>query len=436
MGDREEVVAAARSQVGLPYATHRDCSGFTAWCYAQAGITIPQGSEAQRREGERVGEGKYLPGDLLFWATPSGHVALYEDNEQVIHALNERAGIVRSSIYAEMGGAFQGARRIIKGESKPAETITFGNVKHPPYETHIVPKPWEGAGFDRVPPRKVVGVCDHKWWGYGDALALVRLFGTGGERQGDALTDYSITQEGEVVLLNEWWGTRSPWANGPANDLEGDGPLFVRKLGVGAVNARLVSIENEGKDDRLTDIQFRRTAELHAYLFDSCRVPYDQYPYNPNVGCVTSLQHWELGPKQCPFAGMRSQTDALQDAVRGILKAAQTGGTDEPIPPVDPPEPDHDWLPDGMTIDIVRALFGKGVRHNADGTETEVVFDEKGVISNAWLARGAKDKAYPGFQEWWVTKDSATGKNRHVVAFNNGWVLFGDGADRSSWKWL
>jgi hypothetical protein len=175
--------------------------------------------------------------------------------------------------------------------------ITFGNVKHPPYQTRIVPKPWEGAGFDRVPPRKNVGVCDHKWWGYGDALSLVRLFGTGGERQSDALTDYSITQDGEIVLLNEWWGTRAPWANGPTTDLEGDGPLYVRKLGIAAVNSRLVSIENEGKDDELTDIQFQRTAELHAYLFDQFRVPYDEYPFKPNSNTGSSV------PRSAHFRG-------------------------------------------------------------------------------------------------------------------------------------
>ena len=313
-------------------------------------------------------------------------------------------------------------------------SVTFGNVKHPPYETKIVPKPWEGAGFDRVPPRKPVGVCDHQWWGYGDKYSLVRLFGTGGERQADALTDYSITQEGEVVLLNEWWSTRAPWANGPANDLEGDGPLFVRTLGVVAVNGRLVSIENEGKGEKLTAAQFRSLAQLHAYLFDQFRVPYDQYPLNPNVGCVTALQHWEFGPKECPFAGIRSQTDELQDAVRGILKAAQTGGAADPVPPVNPPAPDHSWIPDGLTEEIVRNRFGRGVRHVGDQTST-FEFDMKGLISNAWLARGKKDGAYPSADEWWVLP-GADGKTRNVVTFENGWVLIGDGGERSSWKWL
>jgi hypothetical protein len=130
---------------------------------------------------------------------------------------------------------------------------------------------------------------------------------------------------------------------------------------------------------------------------------------------------------------MRRQTDALQDTVRGILQAAQTGGAADPVPPVNPPEPDHDWLPDGLTEHIVRDRFGTGTKHV--GTEIiEFGFDPKGVISNAWLARGAKDHAYPGIDDWWVLPEKET--NRHVVTFDNGWVLTGTGTDRSSWTWL
>lgn len=315
--------------------------------------------------------------------------------------------------------------------------ITFGNVPHPRYERHIVPKPWEGAGFDRVAPRKPVGLCMHKWWGFGDKLALVRLFGTGGERQGDALTDYSLTQEGELVLLNEPEGTRSPWANGAADHLEGDGPLFVRKLGVSAVNARLLSVEFEGKDEPLTRLQMEVGSSLWAHWFDRVKVPWNEYPNNPHVGCVTDLDHWEFASKECPFAGARSQRTMFQDMVRGKMRSAQEGGSPSPIPSPNPPAPDHDWLPDGLTERAVRSMFGQGTRHNADGSTTMFGFDQKGIISNAWLARGAKDKQYPPAGDWWVVQDTTTtAGNRHIVTFRNGWVLFGESDNRATWKWM
>lgn len=410
---------------------------------------LPEGSIAQFRQGKSVPVERIKKGDLVFWDTfgPSpGHVAIYTGEGDVIHALNEDRGICRSDLWANMGGPMVGVRRLFPDEGKPAPApepgtgagsvaLTFGNVKHPPFEKKIVDKPWEGAGFDRVAPRKIVGGCDHQWWGYGDRYSLVHLFGAGGVRQADALTDYSLTFEGELVMLNDPLGTRSPWANGPANDLDGDGALFVRTLGIAAVNSRLFSLESEGKGEKMTAAMLGVASSLYAYWFDQAKVPYTEYPFNPNVGCVTHLQHWEFGPKDCPFQGIRSQTDLFQDMIRGKLKAGQTGESVDPIPPVNPPEPDHDWLPDGMTEAIVRSLFGQGFKHNADGSRVTVEFDPKGVVSNAWLARGAKTGVYPAFDDWWAIPTSDGGV-RNLVSFVNGWLLIGTGNDRSSWTWM
>ena len=311
--------------------------------------------------------------------------------------------------------------------------MSFGNVPHPRYEKHIVPKPWVGAGYDLVPPRNIIGLCMHKWWGYGDKLALVRLFGTGGERQADALTDYSLTQEGELVMLNEPEGTRSPWANGGSDGLEGDGTLFVRKLGVGAINARLISVEFEGKAEPLTAAQLEVGTSLWAHWFDRRKVSWEDYPMHPKVGCVTDLDHYEFATKDCPFSGARGQRSQFQDMVRGKMKAGQVGATPDPVPPVTPPAPDHDWLPDGLTEAQVKILFGRGTRHNADGTTSTFEFDPSGVISNAWLARGAKQSLYPAAAHWWKMKEEKLVRN--VVSFSNGWVLEGEDGNRATWSW-
>lgn len=123
---RDKLVTWAKAQVGKPYATYRDCSGFTAAAYRQLGITIPEGSVAQWGSGQSAKE--LQPGDLLFWDTfgpAPGHVALYIGFGEVIHALNEQRGIVRSRVDDNMGGPYMGARRILaSANTSPTTTVT------------------------------------------------------------------------------------------------------------------------------------------------------------------------------------------------------------------------------------------------------------------------------------------------------------------------
>lgn len=135
MSARESLVRVALGEVGKPYSTHRDCSGFTAWCYRQVGITIPEGSVAQWGVGEIT---KSLSsGDLLFWDTfgdAPGHVALYIGYGEVVHALNEQRGIVRSRVDDNMGGPYMGARRILPAPS--GETPTPKPPRRPKRRPH------------------------------------------------------------------------------------------------------------------------------------------------------------------------------------------------------------------------------------------------------------------------------------------------------------
>lgn len=113
---RDTLVEWAKRQVGKPYSTYRDCSGFTAAAYRHMGITIPEGSVAQWSAGLNA-TGPWQPGDLIFWDTfgpAPGHVALYVGNNKVIHALNEQRGIVESDVNANMGGPLMGGRRLLQ----------------------------------------------------------------------------------------------------------------------------------------------------------------------------------------------------------------------------------------------------------------------------------------------------------------------------------
>lgn len=125
MSQSEDIVRWAEAQIGKPYSAYRDCSGFTAAAFRQAGITIPEGSVAQWKEGTPVTDEEHLkPGDLVFWDTfgpAPGHVALAVNAGQVVHALNEQRGIVMSNVNANMGGPYMGARRILPVDTAPEE---------------------------------------------------------------------------------------------------------------------------------------------------------------------------------------------------------------------------------------------------------------------------------------------------------------------------
>src|SRR6185436_20682967 len=93
-------------------------------------------------------------------------------------------------------------------------------------------------------------------------------------------------------------------------------------------NSRLVSIETEGKGEPMTPALMASLAALIAYWHDQAEVPHDQFPTNPQAGCVTQMQHWEFSSAHkagtgCPFAGVQGQTDAYQAAAREILKRYQ-----------------------------------------------------------------------------------------------------------------
>ncbi|WP_093801231.1 NlpC/P60 family protein [Streptomyces sp. Wb2n-11] len=85
-------VSAARQAVGKPYVwgangpTGFDCSGLTQWSYAQAGVSLPRTSQAQRYAGRQVPLDQAQPGDLVAYRDDASHIGMYMGNGQVVHA--------------------------------------------------------------------------------------------------------------------------------------------------------------------------------------------------------------------------------------------------------------------------------------------------------------------------------------------------------------
>lgn len=100
-GSGEAVVAAAMTQIGVPYqwggttpGVGFDCSGLVQWAYAQVGITLPRTTRQQVSVGVAVSVDELRPGDLVFsrsvrrggQVVERGHVAIYAGAGQVVVA--------------------------------------------------------------------------------------------------------------------------------------------------------------------------------------------------------------------------------------------------------------------------------------------------------------------------------------------------------------
>ena len=86
-------VNAAMGQLGVPYrfaaeepGVAFDCSGITKYSWGQAGVYLPHQSASQYASIPHVTQSEIQPGDLVFYKTPIGHVAIYIGGGSMIHA--------------------------------------------------------------------------------------------------------------------------------------------------------------------------------------------------------------------------------------------------------------------------------------------------------------------------------------------------------------
>lgn len=302
----------------------------------------------------------------------------------------------------------------------------YGLVPMPDIVRDIVAKPshtGSAYGYDYVSPRSIIGGVHHETMGSGGGAWLSDFFSCpGGERCSNALVDFAIDKNGRITMLNDPLGRRSPWASGGGvgspGGLEGDGPAFVAKYGVAAINARNISIEYVKLDnENFTEAQIQSGGALMAYYHDQARQPWQTHPYVPELGIVVSFLHYEFGTTSC---GMGEQDDIskVQAVSKGIMKRYQTGsGGVGPIPPVVDPLPPI-VLPGGISLEQAKARFGRIRKLRIRNDQLEIIenaggFDPKGIISLAWAhecaKRGLPFDQWPGAGTWYVLPETESG---------------------------
>ena len=248
--------------------------------------------------------------------------------------------------------------------------ITFGRVVHPPFRDRLIPDSATHA-WDDLGQRNPVGVCMHTMvgtlWG---TDAYFRLRRARPDRLRHRRQHRRPEWDGVILRWNDPRGRRSGWANGGSDGLEGDGPLFVRTLGINAINRDLVSIErSDGRDitTPLSPKQFESLCQLTAYWFDQARSHGTDFrstrtsaPGSSPTSCTRSSRPRAARGRRSRIGSTRSRTASAPSSKRP-----------RPMMPVrrhpatSPPKPDHDWWPQGYAVDALTERFGGLTRHAA-----------------------------------------------------------------------
>lgn len=116
------ILRAAYSVIGTPYVFGGtspygfDCSGFTQYAFARAGVHLPRMADEQFYYGKRVSMSQLRAGDLIFYTTyepGASHVGIYVGNGSFIHAGCSTGVTVSSAFTGYWGARYYGACRIL-----------------------------------------------------------------------------------------------------------------------------------------------------------------------------------------------------------------------------------------------------------------------------------------------------------------------------------
>lgn len=116
------VIRAAYSVLGTPYAfggtgTYGfDCSGFTQYAFARAGVNIPRMADSQFYSGTQISMSELRPGDLIFFSTyepGASHCGIYLGDGKFIHSGTSTGVAVADAFTGYWGERYYGAARVL-----------------------------------------------------------------------------------------------------------------------------------------------------------------------------------------------------------------------------------------------------------------------------------------------------------------------------------
>jgi len=101
----ERAALLARQLTGTPYRFGGsepqdgfDCSGLVWYVYRSLGVTVPRSAAEQQRAATPVAYEGLMPGDLVFFHTPSDHVGIYLGHGEFIHAPSSGRGVTSARL--------------------------------------------------------------------------------------------------------------------------------------------------------------------------------------------------------------------------------------------------------------------------------------------------------------------------------------------------
>lgn len=116
------IVNTSLQYVGVPYVfggttpSGFDCSGYTRYVFANAGVYLPRAADEQYEVGYSVSYGNLQVGDLVFFSTyayGASHVGIYLGDGRFINASSSRGVVVDSLSSSYWSSCYIGARRVL-----------------------------------------------------------------------------------------------------------------------------------------------------------------------------------------------------------------------------------------------------------------------------------------------------------------------------------
>ena len=116
------IINSSLNYIGVPYVfggttpSGFDCSGFTSYVFANAGIYLPRTADAQFDAGMPISKSELRAGDLVFFQTytwGASHVGIYLGDNQFIHASSSRGVVIDSLNSSYWVNTYFGSRRFL-----------------------------------------------------------------------------------------------------------------------------------------------------------------------------------------------------------------------------------------------------------------------------------------------------------------------------------